>query len=230
MYLNQKTNNLYQIKTMKLKFLSVALGIALSATAITASAQKSYTEGVISYTATAGGQTIDSQLFFKGDSSSTSGKRGPATIKTIMANGGDYLAILVDVPVANIKKAAIGTPAELESFKDSEPQFTFTPSTETKVINGFNCKKVAVKDTKSGQSYDAWVTNDVTIPMTIITKYFAAAGGFPIQFTTLQMGQPLSITIKSITGDKVPAGSFSIPAGYDKITITDLSTLGGGQH
>lgn len=230
MYLIQKTNNLYQIKTMKLKFLSVAFGIVLSATAFTASAQKAYTEGVVNYTATAGGQTIDSQLFFKGDSSSTSGKRGPATIKTIMANGGDYLAILVDVPIANIKKAAIGTPAELESFKDSEPQFTFTPSTETKVINGFNCKKVAVKDTKSGQSYDAWVTNDVTVPVTIITKYFASAGGFPIQFTTLQMGQPLSITVKSITGDKAPAGTFSIPAGYDKITITDLSTLGGGQH
>jgi len=215
---------------MKLKFLSVALGVVLSATAITASAQKSYTEGVVSYTATAAGQTVDSQLYFKGDSSSTSGKRGPASIKTIMANGGDYLAILVDVPIANIKKAAIGTPAELESFKDSEPQFTFTPGTETKVINGFNCKKVAVKDAKSGQSYEAWVTNDVTIPVTLITKYFAAAGGFPVQFTTLQMGQPLSITVKSVTGDKVPAGAFTIPAGYDKITITDLSALGGGQH
>ncbi len=215
---------------MKLKWLSVSLVIALSTTAITALAQKTYTEGVISYTATAGGQIIDSQLYFKGDSSSTSGSRGPATIKTIMANGGAYVAILVDVPIANIKKAAIGTPAELESFKDSEPQFTFIPGTETKVINGFNCKKVVVKDAKSGQSYDAWVTNDVAIPVTIITKFFAAAGGFPIQFTTLQMGQPLSITVKAISGNKVPAGSFSIPGGYDRITITDLSTLGGGQH
>ncbi|NCD72031.1 hypothetical protein [Mucilaginibacter agri] len=215
---------------MKLNFLNVALGLVLSATAISASAQKKLTEGVVSYTATAGGQTVDSKLYFKGDSSSTSGQRGPATIKTIMANGGDYLAILVDVPVANIKKAAIGTPAELESFKDQEPQFTFTPSTETKVINGFNCKKVAVKDGKSGQSYEAWVTNDVSIPVTLLTKYFAAIGGVPIQFTTMQMGQPLSILVKGITEDKAPAGTFSIPAGYDKITITDLSSLGGGQH
>ncbi|OKS86769.1 DUF4412 domain-containing protein [Mucilaginibacter polytrichastri] len=213
---------------MKLKFLSVALGVVLSATAITASAQKAYTEGVVSYTATAGGQTVDSKLYFKGDSSSTGGQRGPATFKTIMAKGGDYLAILIDVPIANMKKAAIGTPAELESFKDQEPQFTFTPSTEAKVINGFNCTKVTVKDAKSGQSYEAWVTKDVTVPVNLITKYFAAAGGFPIQFTTMQMGQPLSIVIKSISGDKVPAGTFSIPAGYDKITITDLNALSGG--
>ena len=214
---------------MKLNFLNVALGIVLSATTIMASAQKAYKEGSMTYTATVAGQTADSQLFFKGDSSSTSGKAGPASFKTIMANNGDYLAIILDVPVANIKKAFIGTPAELEQAKDMEPNFTFTPTTETKVINGFNCKKVMVKDAKSGTSSDAWVTNDFTVPVNILTKYFASAGGFPIQFTTVQQGQQLQILIKSISDVKAPAGTFSIPAGYERGTFADMAALRGGR-
>ena len=214
---------------MKLNFLNVALGIVLSATTISASAQKAYTAGTVAYTATVMGQTADSQLYFKGDSSSTSGKAGPASFRTIMANGGDYLAIILDVPVANIKKAFIGTPAELEQAKDMEPDFKFTPGTETKVINGFNCKKVTVLDNKTKQTSEAWVTNDITVPVNILTKYFAAAGGFPIQFTTVQQGQPLSILVKSITDTKAPAGTFSIPAGYDRGTLADMAALRGGR-
>jgi hypothetical protein len=36
-----------KLNTMKIKFLSVALGIALSATILSVSAQKSYTEGPV---------------------------------------------------------------------------------------------------------------------------------------------------------------------------------------
>lgn len=229
MYVIHKTDNLYQIKTMKLNFLSVALGIVLSATTISASAQKAYTTGSLSYTATVMGQTADAVLYFKGDSSSTSGKQGPASFKTIMANNGDYLAIILDVPVANIKKAFVGTPAELEQAKDMEPDFKFTPGTETKVINGFNCKKVTVTDNKSKQTSDAWVTNDITVPANILTKYFVAAGGFPIQFTTIQQGQPLAITIKTISDAKPPVGTFSIPAGYERGTLADMAALRGGR-
>ncbi|QQL51293.1 DUF4412 domain-containing protein [Mucilaginibacter ginkgonis] len=213
---------------MKLNLLSLVSGIALTTIAFTASAQKAYKEGSISYTATVMGTNVDSKMYFKGDSSSTSGKQGPASFKTIMAKGGDYLAILIDVPVANMKKAAIATPAELEEAKDSEPSFTFTPTSETKVINGFNCKKVTAKDDKTGKSYDVWVTNDFTVPVNVLTKYFASAGGFPIQFTTVQMGQEISMSVKSISDEKVPAGTFSVPADFDKITLTDLKNMRGG--
>ncbi|MDB5134364.1 MAG: hypothetical protein JWP37_967 [Mucilaginibacter sp.] len=40
---------------MKRKFLSVALGIALSATILSARAQKSYTEGLVTIKTSAGG-------------------------------------------------------------------------------------------------------------------------------------------------------------------------------
>jgi hypothetical protein len=212
---------------MKFKLLTVAAGIALLATSITAKAQKVYKEGVITYTLSSTAGSIDGQTFFKGDSSTTVTPRGPATIKVITAGDNDYLAILVDVPVANMKKAAVATPAELEQGKDMIPALTFTPGTETKQIAGFNCKKVVVKDPKSGTSFDVWITNDISAPTNGISQLYGKVGGFPVQFTTYQMGQTVSVVVKSISDAKVPAGTFSIPAGFDRISITDLQSLGG---
>lgn len=204
-----------------------ALCLAFSAFALSASAQKTYTEGVITYTVEAPQGTIEAKTFFRGDSSLYSAQQGPADIKIISTKGGNYLAVLVDVPVANIRKAAIATPAEIEEGKAEQPKFTFTPTTETKEINGFKCKKVTAKDAKSGSNFDAWVTNDIVIPPGMLTKLFEGAGGVPIQFKTIQMGSPINVTLKNIAADKVPAGTFGIPADFEKITLTDLKSLGG---
>ncbi len=213
---------------MNLKFLNVALGVALSATAFTASAQKKYTEGVASYNVVTNGQTVEAKTYFKGDSSAYSFTTGPATVKLISTADANYLAVLVDVPVASIKKAAVATPADLEQAKSMEPKFTFTPTNETKQINGFNCKKVTVKDSKDGATYTAWVTNDVSAPTNTLSRYFAAAGGYPVQFTTIQMGQATEVTLKSIAEQKVPKGTFAIPSDFDKITMEELRAMSGG--
>lgn len=212
---------------MKLKFLGVALGVALSATAISASAQKSYTEGKAVYTTSMMGMNGEATTYFKGDSSAVVTQRGPAKITILNNAKTDYFAILVDVPVANMKKAAVATPAEAEDFASQLPDFTFTATTETKVINGFNCKKVIAKDNKSGKSYDFWVTNDISAPLGSGAKIFAKAGGFPVQYTMVQQGVEVSNTLKSIDDSKVPAGTFGIPAGFDRITLTDLQAMGG---
>jgi hypothetical protein len=109
------------------------------------------------------------------------------------------------------------------------PPLTFVPSTETKVINGFNCKKVVATDAKANKSYDIWVTNDVTLPLTNALKYYAKAGGFPIQYMSFQNGQPSEVTVKSIVEQKVPAGTFNIPGDFEKITMDDLKAMSGGR-
>lgn len=212
---------------MKLKLFTVAAGIALLATSFVAKAQKAYKEGTIVYTVAVGANSADATTYFKGDSSLTVTQKGPATIKILTQGVGDYLAILVDVPVANMKKAAIATPAELEQGKDMLPELTFTPGTETKQIAGFNCKKVTVKNTKDNSTFDVWVTNDISAPINNMSSLYGKAGGFPVQFTTYQMGQSVNVVLKSISDEKVPAGSFSIPASFEKISISDLQSLGG---
>ncbi|MES2276877.1 MAG: DUF4412 domain-containing protein [Bacteroidota bacterium] len=214
---------------MKLKLLTVAAGIALLATSITAKAQKVYKEGVITYTVSGGRGAGDAKTYFRADSNVTVSQSGPAKISVISAGAADYLAILVDVPVANMKKAAIANPAEVEQIQAAIPELTFTPTTEAKQIAGLNCKKVMAKDPKSGTSFEVWITNDISAPTNGMSQLYSKVGGFPVQFTTYQMGQSVAVTFKAISDEKVPAGAFGIPAGFDKISMTDLQTLGGNK-
>ncbi len=207
---------------------NAALALAFTAIGFSASAQKSFTEGLITYNVVTDGQQVEAKNYFKGDSSSYQFSQGPAAINIISDDKAGFWAILVDVPVASIKKAAVATPADLEAMKDREPTFTSTPTTETQTIAGYKCKKVQVKDSKSGSAYDVWVTTDVTVPPNNLTKYYANLGGTPVKFSISQMGKTVDVTLKSITADKVKPGMFAVPKDFDKITLQELMSMGGG--
>jgi hypothetical protein len=207
---------------MNIKFFNVALGVALAATTVSASAQKSYTNGCLTYSMDMQGQQADVKDYFTPDSSAAVMTVGPATVKVLMNAKHDYLAVVLDVPVANMKKAGIATAAELDEATSQFPSFTFTPTTETKTISGFNCTKVTAKDSKSGKSYDVWVTKDITVPSTAVPMYYAGIGGLPVQFTAFQQGQEQSITISGITDEKAPAGTYAISKDYQIGSLADL--------
>ncbi|MFD0764704.1 DUF4412 domain-containing protein [Mucilaginibacter lutimaris] len=213
---------------MNNKLFTVALGIALTATAMSASAQKAYKEGVATLSMSVMGQTVDAKNYFNADSSAIAFSAGPANIKVLTDNKGTYMVYLVDVAVASIKKAAVATPAEVEEQYSKLPVYTFAPTTETKVINGFNCKKVVATDTKDNKKYDVWVTNDISLPMNAASKVYAKAGGVPIQYTSTRDGQTSEITVKSVTEQKLPKGTFAVPADFDKITMEELNSMRGG--
>ncbi len=175
------------------------------------------------------GQEVNAKGYFRADSNAFAFTAGPATIKILTDASGKSMAILVDVPVASIKKAAIATPDEVDQAQADMPTFTFAPSTETKQISGFNCKKVVATDAKTKKTYDIWVTNDVVVPITGIAKYYREIGGFPVQYTSFSQGQSTDVTVKSIVEEKAPAGTFGIPADFEKISLDDLKAMSGGR-
>jgi hypothetical protein len=211
---------------MNIKLFNVALGIALTATTLSASAQKNYTQGVVSFTTEMRGQPAEVKEYFTADSTAQLITLGPANIKILSNAKHDFIAVVLDIPVASIKKAGIATPAEVEEAMSQLPNFTFTPGTETKQISGFNCKKVVAKEAKSGKTYDVWITNDFTVPETAFPIYYNKIGGFPVQFTSFSQGQETSITITSITADKAPAGTFGIGKDYTRGSMADLNPGG----
>jgi len=214
---------------MNIKFFNVALGLALTATAMSASAQKKYTQGTVNFTTNMRGQEVNAKGYFRADSNAFTFTAGPATIKILTDAGGKSMAILVDVPVASIKKAAIATPDEVDQAQADMPVFTFAPSTEAKQISGFNCKKVVATDSKTKKTYDIWITNDVEVPITGIAKYYREIGGFPVQYTSFSQGQSTDVTVKSVVDEKAPAGTFGIPADFEKISLDDLKAMSGGR-
>lgn len=215
--------------SMNIKLFNVALGIVLIATTMDVSAQKTYTEGTITISTSMQGQQIEAKDYFKPDSVAFTFITGPATIKILGDTKSTFLAVLVDVPVASIKKAAIYTPAEIEAALDAMPKFTFAPGTDTKQISGFKCKKIVATDTKTNKTYDIWITNDVSIPESALPKYYAAIGGVPIQYTSFNQGQSADVTVTGISDTKAPAGTFAISADFDKISLDDLKAMSGGR-
>ncbi|MDB5017303.1 MAG: hypothetical protein JWQ84_2135 [Mucilaginibacter sp.] len=220
---------------MKIKFLSVALGLALSATILSASAQKNYTEGLVTMKTSLRGQDIELKEYFRSDSTATTFSAGPANIKLLADANYKFFAVLAEVSAYNIKKAAIYTPEEIDQVLSSFPTFKFAPSTETKQISGFNCKKVVATDTKTQKTYDIWITNDISLPSTVIDKYYASIGGVPIQYTSFQKGPDGALVIadyiiSGVSDQKAPAGTFGIAPGFDKISKADLDAMSRGNQ
>jgi len=220
---------------MKTKFLSVALGIALSATILSANAQKSYTEGLITLKANGSGQDIELKTYFRGDSTATMFSAGPANIKLLADANYKFFAVVAEVSAFKVKKAAIYTPAEIAQALNNFPALTFTPSTETKQISGFNCKKVVATNTKDQKTYEIWITNDISLPADVIDKYYASIGGVPIQYTSFQTGPDgtpsiAEYTITSVSDQKAPAGTFGIAPDFDKITKDQLDAMSRGRQ
>ncbi|TWR31009.1 hypothetical protein FPZ43_00555 [Mucilaginibacter pallidiroseus] len=214
---------------MNIKLFTAAVAMTLTATAMSASAQKAYKEGVVTLSTNAMGQTIDGKNYFSPDSSAFAFSSGPAAIKLLTDNKSTFMAVLVDVPVASIKKAAIANADEIADAKAKTPTLTFTPSTESKVINGFKCTKVTGKDAASGKTYDVWITKDVSLPMNgMMQKLYGSAGGYPIQYFNFQDGKSVEVTVKSIVEQQLPKGTFSIDKDFEKISMDDLKALGGG--
>jgi hypothetical protein len=219
---------------MRIKFLSAVLGVALTATAMSASAQKAYTEGTISASMIVMGNPVEAKTYFTADSIATAFTAGPATIKMLANTKHTYFAQLVDVPAFNVKKAAVYTPDEVDQAMNALPVLTFAPSTETKQISGFNCKKVVATDTKDNKTFDIWVTNDISVPSGVIPSNFAKAGGFPIQYVSFYKSPnglaQINVTVTAVSSDKAPKGTFAIGSDYDKVSKDDMDAMArGGQ-
>ena len=215
---------------MKIKFLSVAVGIVLSATVLSANAQKNYSEGLVTIKTSARGQDVEMKQYFRSDSIATIFSAGPANIKLLADANYKFFAVVAEVSAFNVKKAAIYTPDEIDQALSVSPAFTFVPSTETKQISGFNCKKVVATDAKTQKTYDIWITNDISLPSVVIDKCYATIGGVPIQYTSFQKGPDgaLSIaddTVISVSDQKAPAGTFGIAPDFDKISKAVLDAM-----
>jgi hypothetical protein len=220
---------------MKLKFLGAAVGIVLSATVLSANAQKSYTEGLLIMKTSGYGQDVEVKEYFRSDSTAALFAAGPANIKLLADANYKSYAVLASVPAANIKKAAIYTPAEIDHILSTFPTLTFAPSNEKKQISGFNCKKIVATDTKTHKTYDIWITNDISLPADVIDKYYVSIGGVPIQYTSFQTGPngaPVAneYTITGVSDQKAPAGTFGIAPDFDKISKDALDAMSRGNQ
>jgi len=205
---------------MKINIFWIPLTMLLAVSVQIANAQKVYIQGVATYTTIKDTASYETKTYFSADSSASLGPMGLGTSKFIANADGTYFVLCIFTPDGSIKKAGILTAAEIKEIKQQMPTYTFTPTTDTKQINGFHCKKIIARDTKTNIDYDVWVTNDIKIPTISVLNSFAALNAEVVQSPLINGNQ---YVLKSITEEKVPTGFFSIPAGFVKMaSIGDL--------
>lgn len=112
-------------------------------------------------------------------------------------------------------------PFDVSAFLKTAPKFNYTYTEEPKQIFGFKCKKVIATDTKSHESFDVWVTNDISVPSTAMPLFYADIKGFPIQYTVVNDGIKTLQTIRSVTDERVPNRIFGIQHTFQKLTFKE---------
>lgn len=201
----------------------------LVSSAIYAQAQKKISTGTLVYSMKNAEGDSEQTLKFNGDVSKMEIQAGPATVAILNDSKAGTGLVLVDVPVAQMQKAAKMSKADFDKQNEAMGDgklSDFKATGEKQVIATYNAEKYTYK-AASGSSYEVWVTNDVEIPLNLFTSAFKDVKGSVVKFT----GKAGSVSLKSATEGKVdPLSVTEIPKGYEEITYEELQALqGGGQ-
>jgi hypothetical protein len=211
-----------------------ALFLLLAAT-MGASAQKKIIEGTVTYTVSYELSADQKQYadllpkevtcYFRGDSTAAITNQGPAVIKGVSVFKSNFHSLLVDLPASSKKIVVVMTQAEVEMDKAANPVLKGSKGTETQTINGYNCTKVTLTDTKSGANYDIWVTNDIDITPNSVSKPVSEFGGVPVKFVTFNGGIRINAELKEIVEVPIPPGFFSPTKDYEPMSLTQLRAM-----
>jgi len=213
-----------------------AIIILLFASAITDTfAQKKISEGIVTYTVSyvlpADKQQYAATLpkeitcYFREDSTAAIVDQGAVTVKGVSVFKAGYHCLIIDIPAYSKKIAVVMTSEEVEQENAGIPQLAFKKGTEKQTINGYNCIKGRAIDIKTGTGYDIWLTNDIVIPPSSVSRPVSAFGGVPIRFVTFNNNVIINAELKEIKEEQVPAGFFTASKDYESMSYSELKSL-----
>lgn len=223
-------------------FKSIKTGVLaaiLISTTIFAHAQKKINEGIATYTAVyaptadqeaaASMMPKETKIKFSGNLFSLSIEAGPAIINVtqdmVTLNG----LTLIDVPVAQMQFAVKTDKAAYEKETADFPKFSeFKATGEKKMVAGYNAERYTYKDNKGG-SHELWTTTEVELPTGLFGPEFKDVKGTLVKYTAFQQGAlKATMTLKSLSEDKVGKLSLEVPKGYEVKTMEELKAMQGG--
>ncbi len=184
-------------------------------------------------------QVTTSECYLKGANmlAITTMSNNPGKKIKVIVNADDHAMYMIDDDKKTAMKMPFDQMASAVQANTDEPKVTFTDEYQT--INGYKCRKV-LSDSKTGTS-ENWITNDVDIDFSSVSKAFASLSrgsgrpaneyadfkGFPIKciITGKQDGHVSTITYTNIKAGSVDASLFDV-SGYK---IQDISSQMGGK-
>lgn len=225
------------IKTVKLGlFAFICLG-----SSFVAQAQKTFKEGTITYTveydlppdqqAMVAMLPAEYKVNFKGDMSVFKMDMGMFATQQVYNQSSKEILSLTDVPMQS-KKVAVKMNSEqgqkMQDLQYGEKDYDVKETTETKLINGYNCKKYIMNDKIASEQTEVWVTTDIKLPTNILTANYLKIVGIPVQFSTNARGLKSKMTLKEVKEETVADINFNVPTGYETLTFEELLKQMGG--
>ncbi|PLX06745.1 MAG: hypothetical protein C0596_13635 [Marinilabiliales bacterium] len=98
---------------------------------------------------------------------------------------------------------------------------------ETKEIAGYTCKKAEV--TSGDEVIEVYYTEEINVPEGMNdTNGFKGINGLLMEYSVVQEGMIMIMTVKEVKKGKVNKGMFVIPDDYEIKTMEELGGLFGG--
>ena len=135
--------------------------------------------------------------------------------------------ILIDA--MGMKIAVNQSKEEIEKNKAEadlkDPEINFLD--ESKVIAGYKCKKAEV--TQDGETIEVYYTEEIAIPAGMNDNNgFKGINGMLMEYTIVQQGLEMKMSVKEVKKGKVSTNLFVIPDDYDVKTMEELGGMFGG--
>lgn len=199
--------------------------------AISATAQKRFTEGTISYDVviTTGSEKPKNADFLdgttvvnyiKGDKSRTEMVSPLGTLTTIYDGTKKSIVILKDI--GEQKYMITLTPSDWKDANKKYDGMTYTYEDGEKTILGYKCKK-AVAKLQDGTTYTVWYAADLVAQNKNFQYETQSLPGLAMEYETVNSkGEKTTYTVSNISFSPVPASKFDLPkSGYRVMTYAE---------
>ncbi len=223
-------------------FKSIKTGVfalILIGTAILAKAQKTISQGMITYSMEyiltpqqranidVSNLPKESTVEFNGNISRTRMAFGPSLLNIYKNGDSNTGLILINIPILQKQFAGKMSKEYLEKQSGGFKYTDFKSTGIKETIAGYNAEKYNYKD-DSGSTYEIWSTKDVMLPSVAIPAELNTIGGTPVKYVIYQDGIKTQLTVKSIKTQKVGPFSMEVPAGYTLKTMDQLDAMRNG--
>lgn len=174
------------------------------------------------------GSTLD--VYFSEAFTSSLIKMGQLMTVTTVSDekSGDVLLLMESGMMG--KNGIKSTVAKLEELKGQQPKTKLTLVDETKVIQGYTCKKGLVTD-DNGNEFVFWYTQEITASKAGQDYLNKDVPGFPLEYEINNQGLKMLMKATNIQksldkAEKKKLFSLKIPEGYKEMTLEDLQGMG----
>lgn len=177
------------------------------------------------------GSTLN--IFFKEKKTRSEMKMGSMmTVTTITDETSEDMLMLMSGMMGNNAIKSKLTDLQNEDSEEAElPEFEVTLVDESKVIEGYNCKK-AIVTSEDGIASVFWYTQDIAVATKGQNYLNSKVPGFPMQFEINNRGLKMTLTVTKVEQklDKKKAAelfNMTIPEGYTEMSPDDMKMMGG---